>query len=123
MLLAYVTGLPLILMTFAFSEKLLQLFTEEIMVVRVAFYPLLVMLSTYLLSVPAYVYCNAVIGLGKTRLAFVFQLVTIAVYFIYLFLLAGSKSFPLAVYWTAEQLYVVCLFLFSFSYIRKGKWG
>lgn len=33
MLLAYVTGIAFDFVTFAFSEKLLQLFTEEIMVV------------------------------------------------------------------------------------------
>ncbi|WP_294142501.1 MATE family efflux transporter [uncultured Sanguibacteroides sp.] len=118
-LLAYVTGLPLILMAFVFSEKVLQFFTDEISVVQVAFYPLLVMLSTYLLSVPAYVYCNAVIGLGKTRLAFVFQLATIAIYFVYLFSLAENDTIPLAVYWTTEQLYVICLLLFSFGYMKR----
>lgn len=121
-MLAYVTGIPPALAAFAFSENVLKLFIADTAVIGTAFYPFCVMLSTYVISVPAYVYCNAVIGTGKTRTAFLFQMINISLYLGYLFMLTRFGNVPLAAYWTAEQLYVAVLFVLSFAYLRKGGW-
>ena len=84
-----------------------------------AFWPYLVMLTNYFLAIPGYIYCNAVIGTGHTRTAFAFQLVTIAGYVGYLLLLSGFPGMSLAVYWTADHVHVLLLFILSYSYIRK----
>ncbi len=118
----YLIGIPLILLAFFFSDGLLGVFTNETEVVRTAFYPFCVMLSTYIVSVPAYTYCNTVIGIGHTKIAFWFQMVNITVYLLYLFVLSRSPGIPLAVYWTAEQLYVVVLFLLSIAFLKRYKW-
>lgn len=117
----YMLGLPLIALALAFSGSLLKLFTADAMVVATAFTPLCVMLSTFLVSVPGYTWCNTVIGTGDTRAALVIQMITIAVYLCYLFLLSRSPGIPLAVYWTAEQLYVLMLFLLSMLYLKRGR--
>lgn len=118
----YAIGIPLILLAFVFSEPLLRLFTNDRMVVCTAFYPFCVMLSIFIISVPAYTYCNTVIGIGKTKIAFIFQAITIWIYLWYLFILSRSPHLPLAVYWTAEQLYVVVLFVLSWLYLKRGNW-
>jgi len=118
----YATGVPLILFAFVFSGSMLGLFTNEPAVLQTAFYPFCVMLSTFFLSVPAYIYCNTVIGTGNTKIAFIFQMINITVYLFYLLLLTQSPGIPLAVYWTAEQLYVIVLFALSFTYLKKSKW-
>lgn len=120
--LAYTTGIPLIFAALVFSQNILGLFTRDAEVIRTAYYPFCVMLSTFILSVPAYTYCNAVIGTGNTRTAFIFQMINITVYLTYLFILSRSPGIPLAVYWTSEQLYVIILFLLSFIYLKRGGW-
>ena len=120
--LAYITGAPLIVSAFVFSEEIFQLFTSDGEVIETAFYPFCVMLSTFFLSVPAYTYCNAVIGIGNTKTAFMFQMINIAIYLLYLFMLSASQSIPLAVYWTAEQLYVIVLLALSLLYLKRGRW-
>lgn len=115
----YAIGLPLIALAFAFSGSLLRLFTDDAAVVATAFAPMCVMLSTFLISVPAYTWCNTVIGTGNTRKAFIIQLITIAVYLTYLFSLSHWPGVPLAVYWTAEQLYVAMLLVLSLRYLTK----
>lgn len=125
--LTYATGLPLILLAFLFSGSVLELFTPDTAVVRTAFYPFCIMLSTFILStfilsVPAYTYCNTIIGTGNTKTAFMFQIVNIVIYLFYLYLLSGISSLPLAVYWTTEQLYVMVLFVLSYGYLKRGKW-
>lgn len=121
-LLTYAIGFPLILLSFAFSGTLLGLFTNDATVVQTAFYPFCVMLSTFIISVPAYIYCNTVIGTGNTKIVFVFQMINIIIYLSYLFTLSHSPNIPLAVYWTSEQIYVLMLFLMSYVYMKKGGW-
>lgn len=121
-LMTYVMGIPLILLSFAFSETLLGLFTDDETVVLTAFYPFCVMLSTFIISVPAYIYCNAAIGTGNTKIVFVFQVINIMIYLSYLFALSHSPNISLAVYWTSEQIYVLALLLMSYIYMKKGRW-
>lgn len=80
------------------------------------------MLSTFVISVPAYIYCNTVIGTGNTKMAFIFQMINIAIYLVYLFLLSLTEGIPLAMYWTAEQLYVIVLLVLSLCYLKRNKW-
>ena len=118
----YAFGIPLILLAFAFSGVLLRLFTNEVAVIHTAFYPFCVMLSTFIISVPAYTYCNTVIGTGNTKIAFIFQMINITIYLVYLFMLSRFRNIPLAIYWSAEQLYVIVLLVLSLWYLKKNKW-
>ena len=120
--LIYIIGIPLMLLAFAFSGVLLRLFTNEAAVIHTAFYPFCVMLSTFIISVPAYTYCNTVIGTGNTKIAFIFQMINITIYLVYLFILSRFRNIPLAIYWSAEQLYVIVLFALSLWYLKKNKW-
>ena len=79
------------------------------------------MLVNYLWAVPAYIYMNAVTGIGNTRLAFIFQVATIVLYLMYLFFIATFLKVPLAIYWTAEHLFAVSLFLMSYFWLKE-KW-
>lgn len=63
--------------------------------------------------------CNATIGTGKTKTAFVFQMITITIYLGYLHELS-TRKLPLVVYWTAEQLYVIILLGLALYYLKKG---
>lgn len=116
--LGYATGLPLLVLALAFPSGALGLFTADQAIIHTALPPFRVMLSTYILSVPAYAFCNAVIGTGRTKTAFGFQLATIGAYLAYLYILSHTQV-PLAVFWTAEQLYVAMLWVLAAVYLRK----
>ncbi|WP_291529482.1 MATE family efflux transporter [Bacteroides sp. UBA939] len=120
--LGYAIGIPLILLAFIFSDSLLRMFTDDATVIRTAFHPFCVMLSTFVVSVPCYTYCNTVIGTGSAKTAFLFQMVNIAIYLLYLFMLSRSPNIPLAMYWTAEQVYVIVLLALSLAYLKRRKW-
>lgn len=121
LMLNYTIGIPLLLLAFFFSEPLLLLFSDETAVIQTAFEPFCVMLSTFIISVPAYTYCNAVIGTGNTQIAFVFQMINLTLYLLYLFILSQWPDIPLAMYWTSEQLYVLILLTLSLGYLKKNK--
>ncbi len=118
----YALGLPLIILAFVLSDPLLQLFTNDAAVIETAFAPFCVMLSSFLISGPAYTWCNTVIGTGNTRVAFVIQMANIVLYLTYLFALSHSPEIPLAMYWTSEQLYVLMLLILSQWWLRMDKW-
>lgn len=117
--LGYATGIPMIATAALLSRPLLGLFTTNPTVIEAAYAPFMVMLSTYLLSVPAYTYCNAVIGTGHTRRAFVYQVITMICYLSYLYVLSQCQGIPLAFYWTSEQLYVILLFGLSRKFMGR----
>ena len=119
--LSYAVGTPFILVAILMSNQILGIYTNSKEVVETAIPPFLLMLSTYFLATPAYTYCNAIIGTGKTKTAFVFQMITITIYLGYLYGLA-SCELPLVIYWTAEQLYVLLLLGLALNYLKKGSW-
>lgn len=107
--LGYAVGVPLIVMTLWGNQWVIGFYTNNDNLVRLAFYPFIVMLLNYAFALPGYVYINAVTGTGKTKLAFIFQLITILVYLIYLYLLSECFHASLTVYMTAEYLFVILL--------------
>ena len=81
--------------------------------------PFIVMLFNYIFAVPGYVYISAVTGTGKTKIAFIFQVVTIMVYLLYLYWLSHCVHAPLAVYMTTEYLFVIMLGIQSVIYLKR----
>ena len=117
--LGYRIGIPLIFTAILFHNRIIGIYTTDSMLIDKAFAPFLVMLSNYLISVPAFVYLNAVTGLGATRRAFAFQVITIVFYLVYLGTLNRLPGTPLAVYCTVEHLFVFILLILSLLYLKK----
>ena len=117
--LGYILGIPLIAIALLFPHPVMGIYTPDKQLVQLAFWPFVVMLSNYILSLPAHVFCNAVSGTGATRAAFIYQCITIIIYLVYLSSINRIGEVPLAVYWTSEHLYVLLLFLFSWFHLKR----
>ena len=117
--LGYAVGLPLIVLALWGNQWIIGFYTNNDYLVKLAFYPFIVMLLNYTFALPGYVYINAVTGTGKTQLAFIFQLTTILVYLIYLYLLSEYFHASLTGYMTAEYLFVILLGIQSAIYLKK----
>lgn len=117
--LGYAVGVPLIVMALWGNQWVIGFYTNNDNLVRLAFYPFIVMLLNYAFALPGYVYINAVTGTGKTKLAFIFQLITILVYLIYLYLLSECFHASLTVYMTVEYLFVILLGIQSIIYLKR----
>ena len=122
MTLSYGTGIPLLILVGVMYPFVAGIYTTNAGMIEQAFPPFLVMLSNYFLAVPAYVCTNAVTGCGNTRFMFWIQVITVIVYLFYLWLISELWQVPLAVYWTAEHLYVLLLLIFALVFLRQGKW-
>ena len=115
--LGYVTGIPLIVLALVFHQHIIGAYTENPVIIQVAWLPFMVMLLNYFFALPGYVYLNAATGTGATRTVFVFQLTTTIVYLFCLWELSHCNV-PLAAYWAVEYLFVLGLGVQSVIYLK-----
>jgi multidrug resistance protein, MATE family len=88
---------------------------EAIPVVRVVSVALLMMsFST--------VWLNAVTGTGNTRVNLMIELITIAIYCTYVYLVLEVFNMHITWGWGSEWVYWVSMFTMAFFYVRSGKW-
>lgn len=98
---------------------IIGLYTDNATLIGQAVVPFIVMLLNYVFAMPGSVYINAVTGTGKTNVAFIFQVTTILVYLAYLYWISSCLHAPLAVYLTAEYVFVIMQAVQSVVYLKK----
>ncbi|MCW5917444.1 MAG: hypothetical protein KIS82_08870, partial [Ferruginibacter sp.] len=67
-------------------------------------------------------FLNAVTGTGKTKVNLGIEIIAIAIYMVYTWYFMVIDYQSLAMGWTNEFVYWTTIFLFSFFYMRSGKW-
>lgn len=116
--LGYAIGFPLVFIALCCNHWIVGFYTNNESLIQLAFAPFTVMLLNYTFALPGYVYLNAVGGTGKTKMTFLFQVTTTVVYLAYLYWLSFCTQLPLAVYLTAEYLFVILLAIQSIVYLK-----
>ena len=116
--LGYAVGFPLIIIAMLLNKQIVGFYTDNVELIELAYYPFIVMLLNYTFALPGYVFMNAVTGTGNTRIAFIFQISTIAFYLFYMYLLSYSFTATLPVYLMAEYLFVILLGVQSYIYLK-----
>ena len=116
--LGYAVGFPLIIIALLLNKQVVGFYTDNPALIEFAYYPFIVMLLNYTFALPGYVFMHAVTGTGNTRIAFIFQISTIAFYLVYLYLLSYSFIATLPVYLMAEYLFVILLGVQSYIYLK-----
>lgn len=117
--LGYAIGLPLVGLALLCNQWIIGFYTDNRQLVELAFTPFVVMLLNYTFALPGYVYLNAVGGTGKTIITFIFQVTTTVIYLIYLYWLSHCTNTSLAIYLTAEYLFVILLAVQSIIYLKR----
>lgn len=117
--LGYAIGFPLVVLALLENRFIIGLYTDNATLIGQAVVPFIVMLLNYVFAMPGSVYINAVTGTGKTNVAFIFQVTTILVYLAYLYWISSCLHAPLAVYLTAEYVFVIMQAVQSVVYLKK----
>ena len=117
--LGYAVGFPLVGIALLCNRWIVSFYTDNELLVELAFAPFVVMLLNYTFALPGYVYLNAVGGTGKTKITFMFQVTTTCVYLVYLYWLSFCIDASLPLYLTAEYLFVILLALQSIIYLKS----
>jgi|GEM_PF-42559 len=117
--LGYAVGIPFVVVALLCNRWIVSFYTDNELLIELAFAPFVVMLLNYTFALPGYVYLNAVGGTGKTKITFLFQVTTTCVYLVYLYWLSFCIKASLSLYLTAEYLFVILLALQSIIHLKS----
>ena len=115
--LCYMTILPIMLLFLFFPSSVLRIYSDNTILVFEAIPTLKVMLTSYLIAVPTFVFFSAVSGIGHTVASLLIAFISLVVYIVYVETISHfSSSVPLL--WTSEHIYFSCVFILSLYYIH-----
>lgn len=117
----YYFVLPMGILIALFPEQVLRIYTDNPDLIAGSVDSLWVMLSSYLLAVPAFIFFFSVSGTGNTQTALLIDMVSIFVYVLFAWWVGIWFRADVAVCWTTEHVYDIMI-LTSFFYIWKGNW-
>ena len=119
---SYSVILPLLVLVSVFPELFIRIYTDIPSLVEASVPSVRVLCASYLLTIPAFVYFEAVSGTGNTKSAFALELVALGVYVAYCAVVIEWLRCDVAVCWTAEAVYAIVMVLCCGIYLRSGRW-
>ena len=105
-----------------FPGAIARIYTDIPDLITASVPALIVMCSAYFLNVGGQVFFLAVSGTGSTKTAFKLELIALAAYMVYCTVIIGILKLDVAICWTAEHIYGGVLLVFSWWYMRSGRW-
>ena len=121
-LLCAVTMLPLLVFFALCPHLIIGLFTDIPSLAEASVHTLWVMCAATVLTLPWNVYLQSVAGTGDTRVCLRFDVVALAIYAVYCTVIIGLLKSSIAVCWTADGIYSLCIWIQSIIYLRGKKW-
>ena len=121
-LLCALTMLPVLAFFFLFPNQIIGLFTDIPNLVQSSVATLRVMCVVAALTLPWNVYLQSVAGTGDTRVCLRCDVVALCIYAVYCTIVIGIRQSDIAVCWTADGVYALCIWIQCVIYIHRGKW-
>jgi len=105
-----------------FPKAIMEIYTNDLLLIGLGIKVLkVVSLGALLISI-GFIMFNAVSGTGKTNISLTIELIVLALYLMYTFSLINYFNANVVEVWTAELIYGSLLSLFSWGYLKTGKW-
>ena len=122
LILCTVTMLPLLVVFAIFPHWIIGLFTDIPSLIQGGVPTLWVMCAAMLLTLPWNVYLQSVAGTGNTRVCLRFDAVALGIYAVYCTVIIGILHSDIAICWTADGVYALCIWIQCVVYIHRNKW-
>lgn len=105
-----------------FPRLVMEIYTNDPALIEMGI-PVLhvVSVGAMLLSL-GFIYFNGVSGTGKTNISLTLELIVLSIYLTYTYLQVYYFGADVVRAWTAEIIYGSLLAVFSFAYLKSGKW-
>jgi putative MATE family efflux protein len=114
--------LPFVAVSVAFPEVMVRIYTSDVAMIADSARVLVIISPAALVLALAFVVFSAVSGTGKTMVSLIIEIVVLSLYMLATFLIVKLWKAPIEVVWTVEYVYGAFLALFSWIYLRRGKW-
>jgi len=112
----------IILAGIAFPRLVMEVYTNDTDLIEMGIKVLnVVSLGALFISI-GFIMFNGVSGTGKTNISLTIELVVLAIYLSYTFVLINYFNANVVEVWTAELIYGSLLTLLSWIYLKSGKW-
>lgn len=118
----YVILIPILLLIGLFPYAVMSIFTNDVSLMQVGHNALYVWIASYLFTIPAQIFFNAVSGTGNTKRAFYIEFTTLIVYTLYVIVAIYHLRLSLSWCWFSEFIYSGIAFALCYAYMRSGKW-
>lgn len=122
LLLCAVTMLPLLVFFFLFPQLIIGLFTDIPSLIDASVSTLKVMCVAFAATLPWNVYLQSVAGTGDTRVCLRVDVVALIIYAVYCIVVIRMLHSSIAVCWTADAVYSLCIWVQCAVYIHRKKW-
>lgn len=122
MRLAFYITIPAIILVGLFPRAVLYIYTDNPMLVDDSMGSLYVLLSSYILTIPARILLCTVMGTGNTKRALGIELLTAVFYTAFIIIAVFIYRVPLAACWLSEHAYQIPAMLFCIWYLRQNTW-
>ena len=100
----------------------LSIYTSDPNLIAASCSSLMVVAATLPIMAFGNLFFSSVSGTGNTRTALWIEIGIMVLYLSYIWILVNVAKASLSVCWTSEAIYAGGIFLFSFIYMRSGRW-
>lgn len=121
-LMTFAVLVPVLLLIGLFPNAIMHIFTNDEAILFVGRDALYVMLASYVFTIPAQIYFNAVSGTGNTRAAFTIEISTLVFYTLYVIIAIFYYRLSLSWCWASEFVYSSIAFVLCGTYMKSGRW-
>jgi len=119
--LCYAFILPVVFFIAICPTFVLRIYTDNIELITSSIPPLLVMLSSYLIAIPTFVWFCAVSGTGNTLSSLWIAIISLIIYIAYITIIANYTP-KLTLLWTSEHIYFSGLLILSLYFLLHCNW-
>jgi MATE family multidrug resistance protein len=110
------------LMVYLFRNQIFDIFTKDTYLIQDTYYPLLMLLASFILLPYANVSFNSILGMGNSKTTLIIESITIAIYYLYMYITIILLQGSLTLAWTSEIFYWFVLLIISWGYFYLFDW-
>ena len=121
-IMCYIILLPLLIAFAVFPHLIIGVFTDIPSLVRDSVPTLYVMCAGTLITIPCFIYLQAVAGTGNTKPCLWIDLVCLGIYLVFCIVVIAILRCNVAVCWLADAVYGIALWALSAHYLHRARW-
>jgi Na+-driven multidrug efflux pump len=114
--------LMIVFINLIIPEKILSIYTNNVVLIQDSLPSLYVVSIAAIFLTIGFVLFNGVSGTGMTKISFLIELVVIFMYVAGTYLLVNIHNPRIEIVWLIEIFYGIIIGLFSWIYLKLGKW-
>lgn len=120
--LCYLLTMPIAISVFIFPELFIHIYTDNPDLIANSILTVRVCMTSYIISVPAFILFQTISGTGNTKTALLLDLGPMVVGCLFIYWVIFRLQMDVAFCWLNEHVYWLCILIISWIYMKKADW-